>query len=378
MICRDRENGKNLSPWEADGVGMGHAERIMCTYPEARRGTNSPEQQLCLGFSNWDYKNYNSLRRRVDIAGAGQDGDQDWDSKYQTREWRGTTRPMDGGFRKRESWYRDHYLARDCRDCGKDGRQYVDQKRISGNGLFAKHEIMGSCHLEEAGYHTDSECATSVGKRKIYGWYDEYLDAEFGGSRNRDCRGTNHWREDNHYYDYRKGDNWYRSRHSLDLDYEKGDDSYVVCSRSGRRYCQKDSGQHMVHGDFPLRFGHCGIPDKYAVDDRNLSVAQEDQVSEHESSGQELEPVCEVPRPQKGTENDCGETGMVSIQSGALGLRVSKSGCPRTRAGRSDWSLDWEDEGVRAGGTEAWQRNSCYRRTAPSALRHHIKGTQGR
>ncbi|KAJ6625716.1 hypothetical protein lerEdw1_014773, partial [Lerista edwardsae] len=322
-----------------------------------------------------EYNNPCSLRRGANAEGDGQQGDHDWDNGCQTRELCGPTRPVDrayGGFRK--SWCREHYLARGCWDCEKEGRQYVDQKRRSGSHLYVQHETVGGRHLEEAGYHSDCESTTAVGYWKPYGWYYGYPDADFGGSRNRDGRGTNHWREGSHYHAYRERDNWSRGSHSLDLDYEKGDDGYVDCSRSGGRYCQKDYGLNMVRGDAPLKFGHCGIPEDCAVDDRNLSVAHEDQVSEGASSGQELEPASEVPRPQEVAENDCGETGMVAVQS--LGLRVSKSGCPRTRAGRSDWSLDWEEEGVSTGGTEAWQRNSCYRRTAPSALRHHIKGKQ--
>lgn len=380
MICRDKGIAKNLSPGEAGGVGMGHAERVMCTYPEARRGTDSPEQLLCHRFSDWDYRNDSSLQRGANAKGVGQQGDHDWDSRCQTRKLCGSTRPVDKayGFRKKESWYRDHYLARGYRDCGKEDRQYVDQRRRSGSHLYVEQETLGSHHLEEAGYHSDCESATAVGYWKPYGWYDGYPDADFGGSRNRVGRGMNYWREGCHYHAYRKRDNWSRGSHSLDLDYEKGDDGNVDCSRSGGRYCQKDNVLNMVHGDSPLRFGHCGIPEDCAVDDRNLSVAQEDQVSECTSSGQELESACELPRPQEVAENGCGETGMVAVQSRALGPRLLKSGCPRTRAGRSDWSLDWEEEGMSAGGTEAWQRNSCYRRTAPSALRHHIKGKQGR
>ncbi|XP_019355064.1 dynamin-binding protein isoform X2 [Alligator mississippiensis] len=47
-------------------------------------------------------------------------------------------------------------------------------------------------------------------------------------------------------------------------------------------------------------------------------------------------------------------------------------GAGRARTGRSDWSHVWEDEDAAGStrGADTWQRNSCYRRTAPSALRH--------
>uniref|UniRef100_A0A6J0UHK1 Dynamin-binding protein n=1 Tax=Pogona vitticeps TaxID=103695 RepID=A0A6J0UHK1_9SAUR len=87
-------------------------------------------------------------------------------------------------------------------------------------------------------------------------------------------------------------------------------------------------------------------------------------------------PQCETTRQQFVADGVSGETELFTIQSKVPDLPVWKDGCPRTRVGRSDWSLDWEDKAEWAGGTEAWQRNSCYRRTAPSALRHHVKAKQ--
>ncbi|XP_060097870.1 dynamin-binding protein isoform X3 [Heteronotia binoei] len=109
---------------------------------------------------------------------------------------------------------------------------------------------------------------------------------------------------------------------------------------------------------------------------QELQELREDQVSwslGHGDSCWRSEPWCETPRPWDFTGDVSGETEAVAFPCRALSMQDSKSGCPRTRTGRSDWSQEWEDEAGQASGAEVWRRNSYYRRTAPGALRHHRK-----
>nr|XP_060624165.1 dynamin-binding protein isoform X1 [Anolis sagrei ordinatus] len=107
-----------------------------------------------------------------------------------------------------------------------------------------------------------------------------------------------------------------------------------------------------------------------------LQELKEDPVSSSlgcKSNNEGLESRYESPKRHFMEDRESGRMEVVADQSRTPGLQVWDSGCPRTRSGRTDWKLDWEEEAGWAGGTEPWQRNSCYRRTAPSALRHHVK-----
>ncbi|KAL8187523.1 UNVERIFIED_CONTAM: hypothetical protein K2H54_049977 [Gekko kuhli] len=302
-----------------------------------------------------------------------------WDSKYRTRELYGSTRPVGRTFgcsKEREAWYRDHNRVGAFRGCGKEGRQSVDPVTMHGNNLHVSCERTGKGHPEEAGFPTDCADSTREDYRKPRHWYGCSLDAEFGTSTNGNDWNTNHRRKGDGYNIYRKGNDLYPDGHSLDVDSKKGDDWYVDCIGMDWKYCQKEDVQYMGCGEFPLNLVRYKRPENHTVNDGNLYVLQEDQVSwssGHGNSCWRLEPWCETPRPWNFADNVSGETESVAFLPRALSMQDSKSGCPRTRAGRSDWSLEWEDEAGWAGGTEVWQRNSYYRRTAPSALRHHRK-----
>uniref|UniRef100_A0A670HYY1 Dynamin-binding protein n=1 Tax=Podarcis muralis TaxID=64176 RepID=A0A670HYY1_PODMU len=342
----------------------------MCTYPEARS----------LWFPSWEYEDYNSTARKGDGArGTGQNGDCDWDNKRRSRELYGTTRPVGracGHFRKGEIWYRDHEMARACRDCGEEGGQYTDRRRRTRNKLYKEQEAVGNGHLEEAGYYTDSEKATRAACRKPYSWYQDgfYVDAGIKALRNVDAWGANNWRQSGSDDDYGKGDGWCTADQRLDADFKKAGDRYVEHSRTHRK-CQEEEEEerrYVLHGDLLHDAQNSGRTfENSTVDCRNISGGPKDQVSwplgcERSSVG--LAPACEMAKPRNVVDEDSGAAETVAGQSGALGLQVWRGGCPRTRTGRSDWSLDWEGE--------AWQRNSLYRRTAPSVLRHHVKEKQ--
>lgn len=347
-------------------------KRNMCTSSEAGSETDSPRLQTHLWFPSWKYEEGEGVR------GVSQPSDHDWDSKYRTRELNGSTRPVERTFghsKEREAWHRA------CRDCGKEGKPPVDPATMPGNNRPMSCEVAGKCHLEEAGFPRN--CAHSIREdyRKPQCWYGCSLDAEFGTSRNGNDWNTNHQRKGDDYSISRKGNGWYPDSYSLDVDNKKGADLYVDCIRRDWKYCQKEDVQDMGCGEFPLSLVHGKKPENYTANDRNLYVFQEDQGSWSLGRGNScwrLEPWCETPRPWDLAHDVPQEVEAVAFPSRALSVQDAKSGYPRTRTGRSDWSLEWEDEAGRAGGMEVWQRNSCYRRTAPSALRHHRKEQQGK
>lgn len=357
---------------------MGHTKWNMCTYPKARSWTDPPRPQSRLRFPSWEYEDCNSLGRGADAKGVRQHSDHDWDNACKTRELCGITGPVGrarGHFRKGETWNRDNDVTRFCRDYGKEDKPCITQ-RMHRNNPHMEHEIVRNGHLEEAGYYTNCENANRVGYKKSHGGSKDgrYLDANFGASKNQVCWGT--WRKSNNYDDYRKGTDGDMDSPNLGMVYKKDDDWQVDTSRMGGKYCRKEEGQYMVHGDFPMNLRGCETLESHTANGSNACIAQEDLVSwsfGYRDNSHRLEPWYDRPRLWDVV------TESVAVQSRVLRPQVSTDGCPRTRRGRSDWSLDWEEDvGWAGGGTEAWQRNSCYRRTAPSALRHHIKKKQGR
>ncbi|XP_044292217.1 uncharacterized protein LOC123026541 [Varanus komodoensis] len=338
----------------------------MCTYPKARSREDLPGQEPRLQFSDWEYEDYGSVGK--EDKGVGQNGgDYNWDNRRRTTELYGTTRPVGrtrGPFRRGPIWYSDQERTRGCVN---EGRQAVDQKRVSRNNLFPEHGTAGGGLPDERGYHTDSENAATVVYRKPH---DCDKDVDFRTSRIKDNWGMNHWRENGNCGDL------YPGGHSLD--YESKGGRCVDQSRTDRKYCETSEERYTLHGSSSRAPCSGGTSERCTVDDRNFSVAQEDPRPWSvgcDSSIWGLKPGCEMARLQDRTDDDSGGIGAVAVQPRAMALL---GGCPRTRAGRSDWNLDGEDRASWADGTEAWQRNSCYRRTAPGAFRHHIKEKQGR
>ncbi|XP_077205503.1 dynamin-binding protein isoform X2 [Paroedura picta] len=347
----------------------------MCTSSKARSETDFPTLQTHLWIPSWEYKDcrkeYKEYKREG-VRDLRQPSDQDRDGRYRTREPYGSTRPVERAFgrsKEREAWYRDHNIAGACRDCGKEVRQSADLVALQGNNQHMSCEVAGRWHLKEAGFPTD--CADSIREdhRKPRRWYGCSRDAESGPSRNGKDWNTNHQKKGDDYNIHRRGNDWYSGGHSLDVDAEQGGDRYGDCIRMDWRYCQKEDVRSLGYGEFPLNVVHCQKPESHTANDRNFCVSQEDQMSWSLGCGANF-------RPWNLTHGVSGETGAVAFPSRALSMQDSTSGYPRTRTGRSDWSLEWEDEAGRAGGTELWQRNSYYRRTAPSTLRHHRKELQ--
>ncbi|XP_062832447.1 dynamin-binding protein isoform X2 [Anolis carolinensis] len=352
----------------------------MCTYPEERNRTEyrteSPGRRPHLRIPSWEYEDYNSVSRGK--GARGQNGaDCDWDKKRRTREMYGTTRPVGrtrAHLKNGDMYYRDHEIAQAYQDYGRTGRQFVHQKRTNRNSPYIECETVGSAHLEASGYCTDCE-KTAYRKPHNRSKDGSYLDTDFRISKNGGSWEMNCWRESEDYNCHQSEDEY----DNLDMDYKKRYDKYVDQRSTDKTFGEKEEKQYILRRDPYCNQNSKGTSERYPMDNRNLFFAPEDPVSSSlgcKSHNEGLEPRCESPKRHFVEDSESGRMEAVADQSIRPGLQVWNSGCPRTRTGRSDWKLDWEEEAGWAGGTEVWQRNSCYRRTAPSALRHHVKAKQ--
>ncbi|XP_015742975.1 dynamin-binding protein isoform X2 [Python bivittatus] len=342
----------------------------MNIYSESRSQLNSPGQQACLSqFPSREYKDYNSVRRGKIAKGHGQDGgSENWNNKYRIRDLYGTIRPVNrvcGHFKKGDSGYRVHDVTRDYKDYVGEDKQSVDQRKMN---LYLEHEKGINGYLEEEGYYTDCENDTRVVHKKPFVVHKGGQDADFRFFRNAEHLDMNRWKENWNFSDCPKED-WNTGSHNLNGNDKKGNERFVDCSTDWK-YLEKPESLFMLC-EVSHNAQHSGVVSgSCTMDDINHSALEDPPTwsLRIENGNQKLDPGCEIARSLCVPDTKRIET--------AADVQVWKGGCPRTRAGRSDWSLDWEDEAGWAGGTEAWQRNSCYRRTAPSALRHNIKENQ--
>uniref|UniRef100_A0A8C6VMM7 Dynamin-binding protein n=1 Tax=Naja naja TaxID=35670 RepID=A0A8C6VMM7_NAJNA len=342
----------------------------MSIYSESRNQVNSPAQQICLSqFPNCEYKDYHSVRRGKIYKEHGQDGgSENCKSNYRNRDLYGTIRPVKrvcDHFKNGDSGYREGSVTRNCKDYVEEGKQSVDQRKMN---LYVEHETGSNGYLEEDGYYTDFENNTQVVHKKPFVLREGGKDADFRFSRNAEHLDTNCWKGSWNFSD-RPTEGWETGGHTLDRNDKKKNDRYVDYSTDWK-YFGKPESLFMLCEASPNP-QHSGVISGSCTTDVIKHSAIEDPPPwslRNENGNQELDPGCEISKSQYVADTKRIET--------AAGGQVWKGGCPRTRAGRSDWRLDWEDEAGRVGGPEAWQRNSCYRRTAPSILRHHIKGSQ--
>uniref|UniRef100_A0A8C5SIZ1 Dynamin-binding protein n=1 Tax=Laticauda laticaudata TaxID=8630 RepID=A0A8C5SIZ1_LATLA len=342
----------------------------MSIYSESRNQINSPAQQICLSqFPNREYKDYRSTRRGKIYKEHGQDGgSENWKSKCRNRDLYGTIRPVKrvcDHFKNGDSGYREGSVTRNCKDYVEEGKQSVDQRKMN---LYVEHETGSNGYLEEDGCYTDFENNTQVVHKKPFVLHEGGQDADFRFSRNAEHLDTNCWKGSWNFSD-RPTESWEAGGHTLDRNDKKKNDRYVDYSTDWK-YFGKPESLFMLCEVSPNP-QHSGAISGSCTTDVIKQSAIKDPPPwslRNENGNQELDPGCEIAKSQY-----VADTKRIGT---AAGEQVWKGGCPRTRAGRSDWHLDWVDEAGRIGGPEAWQRNSCYRRTAPSVLRHHIKGSQ--
>lgn len=344
----------------------------MSIYSESRNQINSPGQRVCLSqFHIREYKDYNSVRRGKIYKEHRQDGGREnWKSEYRNRDLYSTIRPVKrvcDHFKKEDSGYRVDSVSRNRKDYVEEDKQSVDQRKMN---LYFDHETGSNGYLEEDGYYTDFENNTQVVHKKSFVVHKGGQDANFRFSRNAEHLDTNCWKGNWNFSDCPTED-WNTGGHDLDRNDKKKNDRYVDYSTDWKYFGNPESLFMLCEVSHNAQ--HSGAISGSCTTDVIKHAALEDPPPwslRNENGNRELDPGCEIAGAQYVADMKRIET--------AAGAQVWKGGCPRTRAGRSDWSLDWEDKAGWAGGTEAWQRNSCYRRTAPSALRHHIKRKQGK
>lgn len=349
----------------------------MCTYPRASNGAEVPRRELRL--LSWEYEDCSTLKREDMVEVDKLYRDHGWNDKYRAEGQYVDVRSLNresGPYGKGESHGRADGAYRDYR---KGESQYMDRRRV------------------------DRDCGDS---RKVINQYrdeEDYGDHKKGVIRYMDYRRAdedyeNYRKDDTKYMDRRRAAEAYRktdSRYKEDEDYggnRKGDIQYMDHRRpdgdrdrkAERQYREdvdggcywKLKGPNMGHGNLDQDSKFCRKPKSRVMDHRNLAgVGENCEVSETWSSGYgstDLVPGSwsREPGVWDVEYSGFGEPEKVATKHRQLDLDHLGDGYSRKRMGHSDWSQLWEHEAEKASGTDSWQRNSCYRRTAPSALRH--------
>lgn len=221
-------------------------------------------------------------------------------------------------------------------------------------------------------------------------WYQDYRDpgdySEDGRHRKKELRHRQErdsgehrerrrqYREDGGNQVYRKGEKWYRDEGGPRAFREQERPRVGIRDQADQEDIERHrrpTGRVMDHGS-PDR--DCEVPE-FAVrssGDGGMNLGSGDCYTQVKT--------CVV------DYNGCGEVEGEAPGPGMAGKSSSGAEHSRVRTGRPDWSQLWDQEAEEANrGGSVLQRNSFYRRTAPSALRHSEfvqtrnkkQGTQG-
>ncbi|XP_030426954.1 dynamin-binding protein isoform X3 [Gopherus evgoodei] len=335
-------------------------------------------------------------------------------------------------YRKGESHYVDgRRVERDCGDSRKVINQYRDDEDY---GDYKKGVIRYMDHRRANGDYEDyrKDCTKYMDRRRADSRYKE--DEDYGSNRKGGVPYTGHrrsdgdrdsrkaerqYREDVNYGDHKKGVIWCMDHRRADGDYEdyrKDDTKYMNCRKADEEYRKTDSRYREDEDYGGYRKGSVQYTDHRRADgDRDSRKTERQYIRDVDSGSyrkwegsnmglrnldQDFEPCrksescvtdcrnqagisenCEVsnlgpdiwsrePRTWDVEYSGFEEPEKVATKHRQLDLESLGDGNSRKRMGRSDWSRTWEHEAERASDADSWQRNSCYRRTAPSALRH--------
>ncbi|KAM9134491.1 dynamin-binding protein isoform 4-T4 [Pangshura tecta] len=343
----------------------------MCSYPRARNGAKVPKQEPRL--LSWEYEDCRTLKRGDVTELDKLYRDHGWNDKYQGERQYVDSRSLDGEcepYRKGDSQYMEH---------GKVDEDYRDYRK-------------GESHMHRR--RVDHDCGDS---RKVINQYRD--DEDYGGYKKGVIRYMDHRRANGDYEDYRKDctkymdwrreDEAYRktdSQYKEDEDYgsnRKGGVQYIDHRRAdGDRDSRKTDRQYIRDVDFGgyrkwegpnmglgylnQDFEPCRKSESCVMDCRNLAGISEN--CEVSNLGPDI--WSREPRTWDVDYSGFGEPEKVATKHKQLDLESLGDGNSRKHMGHSDWSRTWEHEAERASGADSWQRNSYYRRTAPSALRH--------
>lgn len=351
-----------------------HPNRTMCSYP----GTENPRRESRL--LSWEYED--CAVRRGDVAGLHSESH--WNER--PRAQRGTDRGWNSDRRGEGISVDGWSMNGDCEGFWKADNQYMDYRKADsvwkGKSPFTEDRNCGVNEREAVQYRG---CNPEVGEEQYRGDRGPEEGRE-GGRRCREGRGPG---------EYGEGRRWHKDRGPRDYN---GDGRYCgeregQC-RQDRRYGEGGK-QYREEGDYQIRRErkkwHREVGGSQEFRERERQYVNIRDLEDHgdfeqhkQLKGRDMD--YSVPSGGHGahllTSWSSGDSSTnlgsdpYCRQSGIQDVGCNGRGEPegaehsRVRAGRPDWSHIWEQETKEENRTgSSLQRNSLYRRTAPSTLR---------
>ncbi|XP_074687127.1 dynamin-binding protein isoform X5 [Strix aluco] len=376
----------------------------MCTYPGTKHGVEDPRQEPRL--LSWEYEDCCAVRRE-DVAGvAALRGETHGSDRPRARRQHPGCRGADSGW---DSYRRGEGISVDRQsmngDCGgfwKGGIQYADCRRAHGAWEGKSQDTEGrnsrvyeregvqykdcGSEIREGRYREDRVPGQYRERGRQYGKVRGPGDYQEGGRWSREDRNPRDYSEDERHYGEKE--RWYRQER------DSGE-----CREERRQY--REDGGNQVYKEREKWYREDGGSGAYREQERwYIGVRdQEDferhrQPKDHAMDCSSLDGDCEAPafavwssgdgRVSLGSGTfytqskmqDMDYDGRGELEEAAPGPRMparnnGRAERSRVRTGRPDWSQVWQEEAEEANSMgSVLQRNSFYRRTAPSALRH--------
>lgn len=361
-----------LGEWELQ------PSRTMCSYPGTEHDTENPRRKPRL--LSWEYED--CAARRGDITGLHSESR--WNERPRVK--RGADRGWDSD-RRGEGISVDGWSVNgDSEGFWKADNQYMDYRRADsvwkGKSPFTKD---GNCGVNEREGVQYRGCNPEVGEGQYRGHRGPGEGRE-GGMRCREGRGPG---------EYREGGRWHEDRDPRDYN---GDGRYYGererrCRQDrgyregGRQY--REDGGYQVGRERKKWHREVGGSEEFREQERqyvNIRDLQDRGDFEQHRQLKGCAMDCSDPSGGDGahllTSWSSGDSSTHlgsdprCRQSGIQDMGCNGRGDPegaehsRVRTGRPDWSHIWEQEAKEESRTgSSLQRNSLYRRTAPSTLR---------
>ncbi|KAL2302925.1 hypothetical protein Nmel_010378 [Mimus melanotis] len=346
---------------------------------------------------SWEYEDCCAVRRE-DVAGCNnrprrpypgsRGADSGWDSSRRQEDISVDQQSRNGdcgGFWKGDMQYMDCRRADNVWE-GKrqdiEDRNYKVYEREGVKYRNCSSEIRGGCNREDRVPGQYRERGRQYGEDRGLGdcrergrWYQDYRDPVDYSEDGR------HYRKKEQQHRQERDSGEYRERRR-----QYRDDGGSQVYREGEKWYRDDGGPRAYREQERPRIG---IRDQVDEEDREQHRRPKGHVMDHSSPDRGCEVAAFSVRPSgdggmtlgSGTCYTKFETcGIDSHGCGKLEGEAPGSGMPpksssgteqsRVRTGRPDWSQVWEQEAEEANRVgSVLQRNSFYRRTAPSALR---------
>lgn len=350
----------------------------MCSHPGTEHGTENPRRKPRL--LSWEYED--CAARRGDIAGLH--SETRWNERPRVK--RGADRGWDSD-RRGEGISVDGWSVNgDCEDFWKADNQYMDYRRADsvwkGKSPFTEDRNCGVNEREGVQYRG---CNPEVGEGLYRGDRGSGEGRE-GGMRCREGRGPGEYREGRRWHEDRdprdyNGDGRYHGERERRCRQDRG------YREGGRQY--REDGGYQVGRERKKWHREVGGSEEFREQERqyvNIRDLQDRGDFEQHRQLKGCAMDCSDPSGGDGahllTSWSSGDSSTHlgsdprCRQSGIQDMGCNGRGDPegaehsRVRTGRPDWSHIWEQEAKEESRTgSSLQRNSLYRRTAPSTLR---------